>query len=459
MIDETKKFRRRAILTIAVPIIIQNIVQQVMLLTDRAFLGNLNPRYLAVIGNVMFPYNALTYFFFSMATGLVILIAQSIGAKDYDKAERLGESSFFYSTLISTALFALWFFGAETIFRVFKVEGVILRDAVTFVRILCFTLIFSGIDVTAGFILQGAGVTRPIMVFGILKGVLNVAFDWVLIFGNLGFPKLGLEGAAIATMAATIVGSVGILITVLMVKQLPFRLSKRAIIKPEWRLYRETLRVGLPTGIESLLWYVGQLVLVRLLNQVDDMAIGIYSLVNGIQGLVFIMYIGFAKASLTMVGQRFGEGDTVEARNTGMHCIKLTFLVTLVSLVIFEAVPRFLTGIFTTDPETLNRAIPLLRLAGFFIQVQALNVLTGHAIRATGDTKWMLYSQIFGTFFVVGVSLLMICYFKLGLIGMYLTMICDEASRGVVNFFRFYWGKNPFPQWFAWTMSGESKTE
>lgn len=459
MTYETMQARRKAIFAIALPIIIQNIVQQVMLLTDRAFLGNLNPRYLAVIGNVMFPYNALTFFFFSMATGLVILVAQNIGAKDYNKAQKLGESSFFYSTILSTALFCLWFFGSHVIFGFFGAKGAILADAVSFVRLFCVSLIFLGIDVTAGSILQGAGVTRPIMVFGILKGVLNVVLDWLLIFGNLGFPKLGLEGAAIATMTASIIGSVGIIITVLLVKKLPFRLSKRALLKPEWSLYRETLQVGLPTGVEALLWYIGQLVIVRLLNQVDNMAIGIYSLVNGIQGVVFIIYIGFAKAALTLVGHRYGEGDTMEARRTGMHCLKLTFIVTFIWLVVFEAIPRLLAGVFTSDAQTLDRAVPLLRLAGLFIQVQALNVLTGHAIRATGDTKWMLYSQIFGTIFVVGASSFMIFGLKLGLTGMYLTMIIDEASRGVVNFFRFYQGKNPFPRVFAWMTARGSEIE
>lgn len=457
MTREAIQARRSAIFGIAVPIIIQNIVQQIMLLTDRAFLGNLNSRYLAVIGNVMFPYNALTFFFFSIATGLVILIAQNVGAKDYQKARRFGQSSFFYSTLFSTTLFCLWFFGAPAIFGFFNAEGDILREAVSFVRIFCFSLIFLGVDVTAGSILQGAGVTRPIMVFGILKGILNVAFDWVLIFGKLGLPRLGLEGAAIASMLASVIGSIGILITVLLVKNMPFRLSKRALLKPEWNLYWETLRVGLPTGIESLLWYVGQLVLVRLLNQIDSMAIGIYSLVNGIQGLVFIIYIGFAKAALTLVGHRYGEGDLVEARRTGMHCIRLTFMVTLISMVAFEAIPQLLAGVFTSDPETLKQSVPLLRLAGLFIQVQALNVLTGHAIRATGDTKWMLYSQIFGTVFVVGISSFMILGLKLGLTGMYLTMIIDEASRGVVNFFRFYQGRNPFRPWLAWMMARGSK--
>lgn len=444
---EPIRTRRKAIFAIAIPIMIQNIIQHIMLLTDRAFLGHLDPEFLSVLGNVMVPYNALTFFFFSMATGLVVLIAQNYGAKDYERAQRLGESSFFYSTLISTGLFILWVFGGRLIFDVFGAKGSILEGAVLYVKIVAFSLVFLGIDVTAGSILQGIGITRPIMVFGILKGLLNVALDWVLIFGKLGFPKMGLEGAAYATMISSVVGSLGIMITVLCVKGLPFRLSKRAILRPDWLLYWETLRVGLPSGAEALLWYVGQLVIVWLLNRIDSMAIGVYSLVNGIQAIAFLLYIGFAKAAMTMVGQRYGEKEYEEARHTGIHCLRMTFAVTIVCFAIFQMIPRFLTGIFTSDAAVLERSVPLLRMAGLFIQVQALNVVTGHAIRATGDTRWMLISQIFGTVFVVGMSYWMIFGLSLGLMGMYLTMIADELIRGIVNFVRFYRGRNPFTEW------------
>lgn len=449
MTKESIRTRRVAIFAIAMPIIIQNIVQQVMLLTDRAFLGNLHSSYLAVIGNVMFPYNALMFFFFQMATGLVILIAQNVGAKNYTQAQNIGETSFIYSTILSSALFLVWFFGGETIFAFFGAKGAILRDAVAFVKILSISLIFLGVDVTAASILQGVGVTRPIMIFGIIKGLLNVVLDWVLIFGHLGFPAMGLLGAAYATMISSAVGSLGILVTVLLIRGLPFRLSKRALLKPDWSLYWQTLCVGLPSGVEALLWYIGQLVLVRLLNQVDGMAIGIYSLVSSIQGIVFIIYIGFAKAAMTMVGHRYGEGDLPEARHTGIHCLKLTFMVTLASLIAFEIFPRSMARIFTSDPQVLDRAVPLLRLAGIFIQGQALNVITGHAIRGSGDTRWMLISQIFGTIFVVGASSFMIFGLSLGLVGMYLTMITDEATRGIVNLLRFYQGRNPFTKWRA----------
>jgi putative MATE family efflux protein len=444
-----KRAKRRIIFSIALPITVQNIVMHLQLLTDRAFLGNVDPLYLAAIGNVMTPYNALTYFFYSVATGLTILIAQNIGRKDFQLAQRIGQTSFIFSSIFSTSLFLMWFFGASRIFSIFGVHGDVLSYSMRFVKIISVSLIFFGLEISMSSMLQAAGKTKFIMMAGVIKSVLNVVLDWVLIYGNFGFPKLGLEGAAIATMTANIVGGIFIFSIVLIRKELPFHLSKKAMLKPKWNLYWMTLKVGMPTGAEALLWYSGQLVLVRLLNQVDQMAIGIYSLVSGIQAIALFLYLGFAKASLTMVGQYWGEEKYQEARGIGLYCQKLAMMVTVAVALILLVFPHFFAQIFSTDKSVIDRAVPLLRLSSLFVLCQVVNLVTGHSIRATGDTRWMLYSQIFGTIFVISLSSFMIFGLSLGLVGMYFVMILDEFFRGTINFIRFYKGVNPFNRLFS----------
>lgn len=436
--------RRRVIFAMAVPIMVQSVVQHVMILFDRGFLGNLDARYLAAVGNVMPIFNMFMFFTFSMGTGLTVLVAQNIGAREYKKAQRFGESAFFFFSVLSVILFLIWFFGAESIFTLFGATGDILSFASRYAHILSFLFLFLGLDVTAAGILQGIGITRPIMIFGVAKSLINIVLDWALIFGRLGLPAMGLEGAALATVIASAIGAVGILVTSLVMRGLPFHLSKRALIRPDWHYFQHIFRVGLPSGLEGFLWSSGQLVIVYFLNQIDGMAIGVYSLVIGIQILSLFVYQGFAKSAMTLVGQRWGEGDRKAALDTALHCQRLSLMVSVACGLIFVAFPAFLAGLFTRDPDVVARAVPLLRLGGVYIQFQAVNIIMGHAIRGTGDTKWMMYSQIFGTVFVIGVSYLLIFQAGLGLVGMYLTMIMDELIRGAVNTTRFLTGRNPF---------------
>ncbi|HOJ77368.1 MAG TPA: MATE family efflux transporter [Bacillota bacterium] len=446
MIEQVFKSKRAMVFSIAIPIMIQSIVQHAMILVDRAFLGNLDSRYLAAIGNVMVPYNTSVNFFASLATGLTVLVAQNIGAKNYGQAKHYSESSFFYSSLLSIAMFFIWLVAARNIFAFFGAKGQILDDAVSYVQIISGFFVVFGIEITVVATLQGVGITRPIMIFGIIKSMVNVVLDWLLIFGKWGFPALGLEGAALATLIANLVGTIGLVITIFAFRNLPFKLSKRSLIKPRWEYFQTVLKVGLPSGMEGLLWFAGSLALIKLLNQIDEMAIGVFSLVNGLQVLVLLLYQGFAKATMTLVGQYWGEQQFIEARRIGLYCQKLASLICIIWTGIFMIFPRFLADIFTNDPQVITRAIPLIRLCGILIHFQAVNIITGHAIRATGDTKWMLYSQIFGTIFVIGMSWWMIFGFALGIAGMYLTQIFDEIIRGGINCYRFYLNKKVTPQ-------------
>ena len=107
MWKKNRSAEKRMMFAIALPIMIQRITHHLMLLIDRAFVGNLDARYLSAIGNVMIPYNAMTFVFFAIATGLTVLVAQNVGRKDYQRAQELSQSAF-YLTLISTGLFLLW---------------------------------------------------------------------------------------------------------------------------------------------------------------------------------------------------------------------------------------------------------------------------------------------------------------------------------------------------------------
>lgn len=434
---------RRIIFTIALPIMVQKVTNHFMLLVDRAFVGNLDSRYLAAVGNVMVPFNAMINTFFALATGLTVVVAHNVGRKDYTKARRLSQSAFFYLSLISIMLFFMWFFGAERIFAFFGVSGEVLQYSSAYVKIISIYLIFFGIENAAASILQGVGATRPIMVAGMVRSVLNIFLDWLMVFGKWGFPALGLQGAALATLISNLIG-VGLLFYSLFLRgNLPFRLSLKALLQPVWGLFREIASVGIPSGLEILLYQSGQLVLVRLLNEIDPMAIGVYTLVDSIQALSVLMYMGFAKATMTMVGQYWGEERYAEAKRITLYSLEVSVVASVICGLLFLLIPGSLVRIFTTDPEVLTRAAQLLRISGILLIFKSINIVTGHAIRATGDTKWMLYSQIYGTLFVIGFSSFTIFYFNWGLMGIYLTTMFDELLRGNINFLRFYLGYNP----------------
>jgi len=403
------------------------------------FLGHSKVEYFSAVGNTIFPYSATITIIIAASTGLTILIAQNLGAKNHAVVKDYMYTSIQYSTILSLALFVLWFFFSESIFSLMGVDKNLLVYCVGYVRILSFSLIFLGVDTCLHATLQGCGYTNPIMYAGISKVILNILLDWSLIFGNLGFRPMGIEGAALATTISNIFGTCILFLYILNSERLPIQVKLSEMIGfKKFDSFKNVLRIGLPTGFESFVWYIGVLVMIRTLNTLDNLAVGIYTLVYGIDIAVFSIYNGIARASLTLIGNKIGEANEKGAKKILSFTIKLNLaLVSIIFLVFFVFVKQIL-GIFTTDAQMIEKATFFFIMMTCTLFPRSLNTIVGSGIRAFGDTKWMLYTQIFGTIFVVTASLVTVFVFRFGILGIYLTILMDESIRAIYNTLYFY---------------------
>jgi len=330
-----KRSEYNSIFNIALPIIIQGLVLQIQILIDKAFLGHLNSEYFSAVGNVLFPYFLTIESVHAIATGTTILVAQNIGAKKEFLSKTYSEVSFAYNTLLSLILFLIWFIFPENIFKLMGVKSPILEYSVRYVRFLSFSLVFLGADSTAGAILQGIGFTRPIMYVGFIKNLLNVLLDWILIFGKLGFPAMNLEGAALATSISEVTGGIILILMVLFSKKRTFKISVKNIIMAKFKHYTDVIKIGLPTGLESFTWHIGNLVLISFLNTLDKMATGIYTLIFHIEIVPYMIYLGIAKAAITLVGQKTGARDHGGAIDVGSMCLKYSIFICIACALVF----------------------------------------------------------------------------------------------------------------------------
>ena len=277
-------------------------------------------------------------------------------------------------------------------------------------------------------VLQGLGFTSIIMVSGIAGNLLNILLDWVFIFGKLGFPALGIEGAAIATVISNFLSAPLTILYVL--RSLPAQL----------RSYRRVLALGIPSGLEYGLWNVGNFMLVSYLNRLDMMSAGIYTLVFSIETVPLMIYMGFANAGLTLVGQETGANDPKRAKQAGFLCLAISLVICLVIGIVFRLFPRQILSLFTDDISILDISVPYLVFIVWILFPKAINNVIGLCIRGMGDTRWMLYTQIFGTFFMITAGYILILRTGLGLSGIFVTLLADETIRGIANLIRFQFG-------------------
>ena len=428
------KTRLQQILYIALPLIIQGLVFQLQSLTDKAFLGHLDTKYVSAAGAAQMPYVATVDSVMAIGMGLIIIVAKLYGAGEHFKIQKYVESTAFYHTLLGVVLFLIWQFGAESILTFFKVDQAIIKYSLQYVRICTVYLIFIGIDCALQGMLQGMGQTKPIMYAGIIKVILNIIISWILIFGKFGCPALNVAGAAIGTLAANLLSFVFILFYCMVLKREQFRLHTFDRGWLNVAPYRQVIALGVPVGLEFLLWHFSNLILIRFINGFSYQDMAIYSLTFGFQCIIFVIFSGTSKATLTLIGQNIGAGHSENADQFFYTTIILNFLIVAAAAALFFSVPGQLLRIFSNDTAMITQAVPYLGMIGVIMFPQSMNVICGNAIRAHDDTRWMLLSQVLGSTLVISISWFMVDRLHMGMMAIYITLFMDETIRGGINF-------------------------
>ena len=432
------------IFTIAIPLVLQQLSLQMQIWIDRAMLGHVDSTFFSAVGNALVPYYAITSVIFSICGGTTILIAQNIGAKNEEGSKNYAECAFTGNSIFPLLAFLFFFFGSGSLFKLMGVQSPVLEYSISYIRILSFTLLLLGPVSTSTSVLQGIGITKIIMLSGFANNALNILLDWILIFGKFGFPKMGMEGAALATTISNFVTAPIMIIYVFKSKNIPFKLNIKKAFLFRWNLYKNVLKIGVPIGLEIGLWHVGNLVLISFLNRLDMMAAGIYTLIFSIEILPWFLYMGFANAALTLVGHKTGGDDQKQAVNVGFRCLRVSLIICAVIAASFLIFPKGILRIFTNDTSLVNYAAIFLMISAGTMFPKAINNVIGLGIKGMGDTKWLLYTQIFGTIMLITLAYAFIFTAGMGLLGIFIAFLIDETIRGIINLLRFWKGREIF---------------
>lgn len=422
---------------IALPIMLNMLVSNLQMVIDRAFLGQIDVTYMAALGNVMAPLWATIAFSISLTTGANVLMSQALGAGRPQRALRLGYSLLKFNSVLPFVFFLVWVFGARGIFTLMGAQGQVLEYAVSYTLWVSPMLLLAGINSAGSALFQVSSYTTPLLVAGVIRAGLNIIFDWLLIFGNLGFPELGLEGAAIATSIAEFGGALYLVGALIHGKGLFHKLSWRGVWTSKPRAYLAIMRKGLPAAGEETLWNAGNLALIMLMNVISMIAAGMHTVVVTVELFPLLVFLALGQSTLVLAGIQTGARNYANAQRVGRLALLYAWGLAAFCLFFFIVLPEPILGVFTRDAGVIeDTKLPLI-LVGISLFPRALNIVMGSGIRGFGDTKWMLMTQTFGTVTIVSVAAVLILGFQVGLVGVFITVVVDETIRALVNYWRY----------------------
>ncbi len=429
---------KNKLVKIFVPIMLSNLIAQIQMFIDRIFLGRMDILYMSAVGNATAPMWTTMSFVFSLSMGASILISQSVGEKDIEKAKDYAASMIKLHNFIPVLLFFFWTFGSPFVFRLMGVSENVMKPCVTYTRLYAPVYLIIGLWASYSVVFQTSNYTKPLVAYGIIRSVLNIILDYLLIFGKFGFPRMEIAGAALGTTIAEYIGAIYLFYVTISKKDKFFTSpGLKRILSAKVKPYLKSIKLGVPTACEDLLWNVGNLCIIRILNTIDERAAGIYSMVFTVE-ILFVVIIGaIGSGTLTLTGEATGAKDLKLYRSVVKTSVKWSFLVAAFALIFVSIFPRLTLSLFTTDKEVIEMSVIYIILVATNLFGKSGNIIIGNGIRGYGDTKWMFFTQALGTAGVIGLACLCVFVFKLGMLGVFIAVLCDEAVRALVNFVRF----------------------
>ena len=433
------KNTNKTILKLALPIVIQEAIFQIQGIVDKLFLGKIDFSFISVIGNVTYPLNITYAIIIAICTGVTISIGQNYKSKEV--VSRFTTVALKYNLIFGFLIFILWKFISRTMFGIIDVNAELLPMCIDYMYYISFYLILCGVDSSLQSLAQGMGVTYPILYGSIVKVIVNIVLDWLFICQPFGIPCFGIKGAAIATAIANSVGTLYLLWYLLIYKPV-IKLNKDSNFKEDIQDCKKILRLGLPTSFESLFWYIGSFTVTKFLNMISENEVGIYSLVTSIEMILYVFCTAFGTSTLILVSQKMSDAKSSEIRNVFWDCLKLNILVVASMSIIFFIFRVQVLGLFTNDESIIMQSSSYLIVMFITLIPKTLNVIIGNSIRAMGNVKWMLLTQVIGTIITIFVSYMLAFKADIGTLGIFVTFFIDEFFRACINYAKFYFMTN-----------------
>ena len=379
----------KVIVRFALPLLVGNLLQQFYNITDSIIVGQfLGKEALAAVSASFFIYYFIISLVLGVGSGTTVVISQLFGAKQYQKVQ-LAFSSFFIFMLVGGIILSIaGIIFAEPVFRLTNTPEEVIPQAVAYFRIyIGGTFLFVTFNSIIS-ILRGVGESVRPMLFILITTVLNIAFDllFILVF------KWGIEGAARATVVSQ---GIGMCIALAYVNNThPLLSIKKQDMLFDWKLFKESLKIGLPTSVQQCAIALGLIALLGIVNSFGTNTLTAYGAAGKIDTIITQAILTLSGALAAFCGQNIGAGRLDRVKK-GVQFTMYTNIA--LGLLTFAAVYLFgneMMRIFTKDIDVVAIGKEyLLIIGGFFIVHGALNVYNG-ALRGAGDTLFPMITSL-----------------------------------------------------------------
>src|SRR5271165_1835719 len=409
----------RALLALAIPVALSEIGWMTMTVVDVVMVGKLGPAAIGAVGLGNAIYFAPSLFGIGLLLGLDTVVSRSWGARDFDDCHRWLAQAM-YLALASTPLLILFIVAAQPVLSARGVDpqvSVYTRSYVGILNWSTFPLLVYG-----GFrrYLQGVGLVRPVTFALVSANLINLAGNWMFIYGKLGVPALGVNGSALSTVVSRIY-----MAAVLMYFAWRYERDRGHPLfahwpGPDWLRIRTLLNLGVPAAFQVVLEVAAFGAATIMAAHLDAVALATHEIALNCAAYTYMVPLGISAAAAVAVGHAIGAGNPARARRSGWMAVGLGVGFMVLTAMAFLFVPRPIMEIFSRDPQILAMGAHILMIVAAFQIFDGCQTVATGALRGLGETRFPLLTNFAG-YWLFGLPLgaLMCFRWRWGLSGLW----------------------------------------
>ncbi len=412
-------------------------------LIDSLMVSSMGAYAVAAVGLTTQPKFMGFAFFFALNVAVAALVARRRGENKKEDANRIMLTAIVAAIVMALILSVIFVSMASPIIRLCGSTEETHEAAVIYFRIIMGGMIFPAVQMAINSAQRGAGYTRITMITNITSNTVNIIFNYLLIGGHLGFPALGIRGAAFATVLGTVVACVMSLVSISRGEHfVSLRYVFREKIRPAFSSFRQLLRVGYSVFFEQILMRVGFMLTAIMAANQGTAAMAAHQVGMNIMGLTFSFGDGLQTAAVALIGRSLGEGNENQAKRYGGICRFYGILIALGLAAVYFFGARWMMELFFAEAHIVDIGVSIMRVIIFIVLFQVIQVVYMGCLRGAGDT---FYTAVASTISVTLIRTIVSYVFGytlgIGIIGIWLGVLADQVSRFLFASIRFRQGK------------------
>lgn len=426
---------------LALPSGIEALLVNLVSAIDLMMVGNLSTESVAAVGITNQPKFILICIIFSLNVGVTAVVARRKGQEDIVGANRCLRQAVIISCVLSLTMAILGFIFARPILTFAGANADYLDIAVNYFEIIMISIFFSGISLTINAAQRGVGNMRISLYTNVTANIVNLTFNILLIHGIGIFPKLGVTGAAIATVIGSFVSCVLSIYSVFFKSDF---LSLQG--DTSWKFDKKTMagiyKISGNAAIEQVFIRIGFLIYAKMVANLGTIEFSTHQICLTILSTSFTLAEGFSIAASSLIGQSLGRKRIDEGyiyNNAGQ---RVCFALSTVLFVIFIMGRTSLVGLYNDDPQVLAIGANIMIIIAFTTHLQTAQVMVTACLRGAGDTKHVAKVSLISVTFIRPFLTYVLCYpAGLSIYGAWIALFLDQVVRLSLNYKRFGTGE------------------